>query len=91
MRSYGRGFVTAVDPYRDNGPDEDGDVRCRGCGLVFPGFDELRAAGLLAYPERCRGCREEDRLREGVGGPSKAALAVLGAWNGPRGSPGAVR
>jgi len=48
-------------------------------------LDELRAAGLLAYPEKCRGCRAEERAdREGVGGPERAALAVLGAWNRPR-------
>lgn len=63
MRSYGRGFVTAVDPYRDNPPDEDGDVVCAGCGAVFPGLDALRAAGLLAYPRRCRECRTGERER----------------------------
>lgn len=83
MRSYGRGFTTAVDPYRDNPPDEDGDVVCEGCGAVFPGLDALRAAGLLAYPRRCRECRGADRA--GGGGSSSAvSLQVPSAWSGGR-------
>ena len=94
MRSYGRGFSTAVDPYAANPRDEDGDVSCWGCGLVFPGLDDLRAAGLQTYPRNCRGCRDEERAdREGVGGPERASLGVLGAWNRPRfsGAPDATR
>lgn len=63
MRSYGRGFVTAVDPYRDNEPDEDGDVVCAGCGGVFGDLDALRVAGFQAYPRLCRPCRAADRER----------------------------
>lgn len=92
MRSYGRGFVTAVDPYRDNGPDEDGDVVCAGCGGVFGDLDALRAAGLVAYPDKCRPCRAAER-EQGTGGGGclaragragrvvTARLAVPGEWS----------